>query len=90
MRTWSLALLDGRCGRCSEPITKGSPVLTITRPEQAWQLRRCPTCAGEPVPEGILERQAIVSEPMSSKPVMTRVDKLASDWRWRQVSETDR
>lgn len=38
------------CGRCGHLIAVGDPQLVITGPEHRWTVRRCVTCADEPVP----------------------------------------
>ncbi len=55
MRTWSRLAgpIAKPCGRCGQPIAVGAPHLSITGPETRWVLRRCVTCAGEPVPPSV-------------------------------------
>jgi hypothetical protein len=66
MKLWRRALRAQRCGGlCGHLIAKGDVFLELHIPGLERQLRRCATCAGEPVPDVLPEMPSPPREPLT-------------------------
>jgi len=74
---------ETRCGRCGGRYKAGTPMLVLEAVGWRRPLRRCPTCAGEPVPADVA---ALPEElPRGERPQMRAVRTAALDDKQRQL-----
>jgi hypothetical protein len=89
VRTWTRATLDEHCGHCRAPIATGQPMLVITLAALGPRVpfRRCPACAGEPVPADLPELPIrAATRPMAMSHIVHR-GSLPLDWKQKQSGE---
>jgi hypothetical protein len=84
MKTWRRATIAEVCGRCGGPIAVGDPELQYQFTAVPRPLRRCPACAGEPVPSDLPELAPVDVGVVGGG---ERSIRSVRDWKQRQAGD---